>query len=281
MVPTIRALIVKTLPTAAALSTLLAMTFVANIAQASPITLTLKGNYADRSQVGYLEAFSDQTSNTVTASTGNAYLGSYQLTDGRWVFCLSPFTEATSPGNYNVVSLASFFGAGGGYALQFGNTAYSQLAPGYHAQNGLTVLNKVTSLYNWAYADSTVATTGYSVAEKSAGFAYALWEIEGESTAYSPTTGGLRLGGVDAAVQTYATRLLNDVTSNSWSGFSYQAYDFTMYQATPISTSQSFLTVTPSSINHNGIPEPSTVLLLAGAGVALFVTRRRSVRANY
>lgn len=270
----------KTFSICTALLTLLTSAIGANTAQANPITnpitLTLAGNYADRSQVGYLQAFSDPTSNVATASTGNAYLGSYQLTNGQWVFCLSPLTEATSPASYKSVSLASFFGSGGGYAEQFGNAAYSNSAPGYHAQNGLTVLNKVTTLFNWAYADTTVTSTGLSVAEKSAGFAYALWEIEGESGAYSPGAGGLRLGGVDTAVQTYSTKLLNDVASNSWIGFNYQAYDFVMYQATPITSSQSFLTVMPSSVNHNGIPEPSTLFLLAGAGVALFVARRHA-----
>ena len=153
---------------------------------------------------------------------------------------------------------------------------YLGLAPGYDNRDGMTVMNKIVSLYNHAFADTQVATGLYSVAEKSAAFAYALWEVEGEGGAYSASAGGLRLSGVNADVMAYATTLLDNLNSGSWAGWAYQSYEFAVFQANPITSSQSFLVVRNAPDNRTGIPEPSTLLLLAASGLGLAVSRRKA-----
>ena len=51
-----------------------------------------------------------------------------------------------------------------------------------------------------------------------------------------------------------------------------------MFQANPITSSQSFLVVRDAPENRTGIPEPSTLLLLAASGVALVVSRRKAAQ---
>jgi len=136
------------------------------------------------------------------------------------------------------------------------------------------VLSKIQELYNYAYADSL---TG---AANSAAFAFALWEIEGETVSpYSTGTGGLR--STDANLGTY----LSGLNTGNWGSLSYQAYDFTVYQADPISSSQSFLAVTAVSGHKNTgadapIPEPSTGLLVAAGALAWVGSRRVGRRST-
>lgn len=266
------------IPKLSAAAAVLTLVLGATGVQAATVSLSLSNDWS-RTQVGSVSAYSNASGSTSTANTGNVYIGSYKLTNGEWVYCLSPFTHAAMTANYTPVTMASFFGAGGGYEQQFNLSSpnYTGLAPGYDNQPGMTVMGKIVSLYNWAYQDTitNVANSDFSVAEKSAAFAYALWEIEGESGAYSTSAGGLRLSGVNDDVRAYAQTLLNNVSSGNWSGFSYQAYDFKVYQASPIHGSQSFLTVTTAPENRTGIPEPSTLMLLAASGLALVVSRRR------
>jgi hypothetical protein len=233
---------------------------------------------ASLSKIGRLN-FSGGTGADV--STGDAYLGSYKLSNNEWVYCLSPLTDSNIGTNYNFnkVTLSTFL-TGGGYHDQFQLTSpdYQHRAPGYSEQPAATVLDKILELYNYAYKD----TLGN--AAKSAAFAYALWEIEGESVPYGTNTGGLRLGGSaagDSAVTNYASQLFSGLSTHNWSGLTihdYQAYNFNVYQASPIESSQSFLVVSEvtGSFNSFGaqIPEPSTGMLLAASALALLGSRR-------
>ena len=250
-------------------------------AQAANVSLSLT-DYSSRTQTGSLAFHSNASSATVTSKTGNIAIGSYKMSNGEWAYCLSPFTTAqTAASSYTPVTMASFFGSGGGYQQQFALSSpnWLGLAPGYDNRDGMTVMNKIVSLYNHAYADTLVASGDFSVAEKSAAFAYAMWEVEGEGGVYSAANGGLRLSGVNADVLSYASTLLNNLNSGSWAGFAYKSYEFAVFQASPIASSQSFLVVRDAPENRTGIPEPSTLLLLAASGVALVVSRRKVTKA--
>ena len=244
-----------------------------------PLALVDTGS---RSQGGGIGFHSDVNNATATAKKTNIAIGSYQLSNGEWAYCLSPFTNAqVATSNYTPVTLASFFGVGGGYEQQFalGSPNYLGLAPGYDNRDGMTVMNKVVALYNHAFADTQVATGNFSVAEKSAAFAYALWEVEGEGGAYSTTAGGLRLLAVNTDVMAYANALLDNLGSGNWAGWAYKTYEFAVFQATPITSSQSFLVVRDAPDNRTGIPEPSTLWLLAASAAALLASRRNAQAA--
>jgi len=251
-------------------------------AQAANVSLSLT-DFSSRTQVGALAFHSNVGNATPTSKTGHIAIGSYLMSNGEWAYCLSPFTTAqTAASSYTPVTMASFFGTGGGYEQQFALSApnWLGLAPGYDNRDGMTVMNKIVSLYNHAYADTMVASGNFSVAEKSAAFAYAMWEVEGEGGAYSTATGGLRLSGVNADVLTYAATLLGNLSSGNWAGFAYKSYEFAVFQASPIASSQSFLVVRDAPENRTGvIPEPSTLLLLAASGMALVVSRRKVAKA--
>lgn len=257
---------------------LLAGALAGTAAQAATVSLSLTDT-TTRSQAGNLSFHGNASSSTATAKKNNVLIGSYQLSNGEWAYCLSPFTTAqTAASSYTPVTLASFFGTGGGYEQQFAlsNPNYLGLAPGYDNRDGMTVMNKIVTLYNYAFADTQVASGNFSVAEKSAAFSYALWEIEGEGGAYSTGGGGLRLSGVNSDVLAYATTLLDNLSSGHWAGWAYKSYEFAVFQATPITSSQSFLVVRDAPENRTGIPEPSTLMLLAASGVALVVSRRKA-----
>lgn len=246
-------------------------------AHAANVSLSLIDT-SSRSQTGGISFHSDVNNATATAKKGGIAIGSYQMSNGEWAYCLSPFTNAQSAASsYKPVTLTSFFGMGGGYDQQFalGTPNYLGLAPGYDNRDGMTVMNKIVALYNHAYADTMTGNATFSVAEKSAAFAYALWEVEGEGGAYRTAAGGLRLSGVNADVLAYATTLLDNLDTGNWAGWGYQAYEFWVFQATPITSSQSFLVVRDAAQNRTSIPEPSTLLLLAVSGAALVLSRRK------
>jgi hypothetical protein len=236
------------------------------------------------------DATSRALSGTLTFNNGtpgvhteSGMLGSYKLgTD--WVYCLSPYTNAPYTASYDKITLGQFLATGGGFDQQFSSPAYQTLTPGYTKQNNTFVLNKIVELYNWAYQDST---TG-NVQEKSAGFAFALWEIEGETTAgWGSAVGDLTLGGgaITAAAKAYADTLLGALkigTTAAWNtaGFStLTTYQFDVWQASPLASSQSFLTVSTSPNNRTGVPEPTTGLLVAAGALAFIGSRRVSRRA--
>jgi hypothetical protein len=254
-------------------------------AQAELVSLV---DYTTLSQIGSLQFYQQASDTVATASSGSAYLGSYQLSTGQWAFCLSPFTDAqVGVSTYNKVPLGDFLAPGGAYEQQFGLTHpnYAGFAPGYDNQPGAgntalagSVINRIVSMFNWAYADTQVATGNISAAEKSAALAYALWEIEGESGAYDTAAGGLRQSGLNADVLSYASTLFANLASGSWAGFAFQAYRFEVYQAAPITSSQSFLVVTPTSDNRNTVPEPASLPLVAGSLLALALTHRAARR---
>jgi hypothetical protein len=247
--------------------------------QAHALSLTLTDT-SSRSVVDTLNFYSNAAGSTITTSESNVYVGSYKLSTGDWAFCLSPLTAAASPGNYTQVSLTSFMTSGTGYSAVF--SGYGAVGPGYAAQNVNTVLTKIQTLFNYAYADSTLT------AAKSAAFAFALWEIEGETVSpYSTTTGGLRT--TDASLGYYLNALNGTATWASLGLNTITNYNFSVYQADPIASSQSFLTVTPASGGKNTgadapIPEPATPLLmvacaLAWAGSVRVVNRRKAEAA--
>ena len=260
---------------------LLAGALASTPALAANVTLSLTDT-GSRIQAGSLAFHSNANAAagaSPTATKSNIAIGSYRLSNGEWAYCLSPFTNAqVSASSYTPVTLASFFGIGGGYQQQFAlnNPNYLGLAPGYDNRDGMTVMNKIVSLYNHAFADTLVASGNLSVAEKSAAFSYALWEVEGEGGLYGTLTGGLRLSGVNSDVMAYAGTLLNNLNTGNWTGWAYQAYEFAVFQANPITSSQSFLVVRQAPDNRTGIPEPSTLLLLGIAGAALVVSRRKA-----
>jgi len=250
-------------------------------ASATTVSLTLS-DVSSRAQEGLLTFHSDVNQGP-SASTNKIFIGSYQMTSGEWVYCVSPFTTALTTGNYEPVTLDNFFGANGGYVQQFQQSTpdYLGLAPGYDNRDPSTVMNKIVALYSYAYDDTLQASGNVSVAEKSAAFAYALWEIKGEGGAYSTATGGLRLNGSAGSnvdVTSYANTLLSNVSSGVWTGFSMRNYEFTVYQATPLSSSQSFLVARELPNNRNQVPEPSTLLLLAASTAGLLMARRQTQR---
>jgi PEP-CTERM motif len=245
-------------------------------AQADNLSVT---NASSMSAIGNLN-FTGGTAGP--KSTGNIYIGSYQLSNGDWVYCLSPYTHTSGTTSFDKVSLNQFLN-GGGYAAQFAlnNPNYVGLAPGYAAQPTNTVLSKIVNLYNWAYAD-TLTGTAAQKAEKSAAFAFALWEIEGETSAnWGTNVGNLQVTGFGASVVSYANTLLNALkvgTAAAWNsaGFStFKPYQFDVWQANPIASSQSFLVVRDAPENRTGVPEPSTALLLAASALAFIGARRR------
>lgn len=262
-----------------------ALTLCAGAAQAEVVSLV---DYSTRSQIGSVGFFQYAADRVAVASTGSAYLGSYQLSTGEWAFCLSPFTHASvAASNYNKVGLANFLAPGGAYEQQFALSSpnYAAFAPGYDNQANAgntavagSVINRIVSLFNWAYADTQQASGDISVAEKSAAFAFALWEIEGEAGTYDTAGGGLRQAGLNTDVLAYASTLFANLASGNWAGFSFQSYSFSVYQATPITSSQSFLVATPTSNGRNDVPEPASILLVGASLLALTATRRKAGR---
>ena len=264
------------------LAAVLTASFAASDAHATNVSLSLT-NTSARAQGGGIAFHSDVTSATAAATKSNIAIGSYQLSNGEWAYCLSPYTTAqVGKSSYKPVTMASFFGVGGGYEQQFALSSpnYLGLAPGYDNRDGMTVMNKIVALYNHAYSDTTTNDPRFSAAEKSSAFAYVLWEVEGEGGAYSTTTGGLRLSSPNKNVMGYATTLLDNLSTGNWAGWDYRAYEFSVFQATPITSSQSFLVVRDAPENRTGIPEPSTLLLLAASGAALVVSRRKARASN-
>ena len=71
------------------------------------------------------------------------------------------------------------------------------------------------------------------------------------------------------------TTLLDNLNIGKWAGWGYQAYEFSVFQATPITSSQSFLVARDASQNRTSVPEHSTLLLLALSGAALVRSRRK------
>ncbi len=243
-------------------------------------------NASARSVVGNLN-FSGGSAGAV--SVNNIYIGSYQLNNSDWVYCLSPYTHTRGTTAFNQVTLNDFLN-GGGYAAQFALSSpnYVGLAPGYASQPTNGVLGNIVKLYNWAYADTLTASGGLTSAQKSAAFAFALWEIEGAASAdWGTGVGGLQVSGsgFTAPVSAYANQLLDTLkvgTAAAWNaaGFStFTAYQFDVWQATPIESSQSFLTVRTAPDNRTGVPEPSTALLVAASALAFVGVRRRKTRA--
>jgi hypothetical protein len=241
----------------------------AGLAQADMLSIT---DASSRSVVETLNFYNNAAGSTPTVTEANVYVGSYQLSNGAWAFCLSPLTQSAvnTPYSFNPVTLTSFITSPSGYGAVFGG--YGSVGPGYAAQNTSTVLTRIQALFNYAYADSQTS------AAKSAAFAFAIWEIEGESVSpYSTSTGGLR--SPDASLGTY----LNALNTGNWGSLAFQAYDFKVYQADPITSSQSFLTVAAISGSKNSgatvpnsdpVPEPSTPLLVAAGALAWLGAQR-------
>lgn len=237
---------------------------------------------------------------TVTASTNPANLGvrsgvltgAYQATNTAtnsqfWVYCLSMLTWAQSPYTYTATDLASYIGTtnASGYAQQFANSPYG--TAGYKMQNQATVLANLNSLIGHAYLDSLTSAT------KAAAFAYALWEIEGDTpgTALNPysTAGGSLTAaqsgqtGYDASFVTQANAYLKAVSANDWTSLglvSTASFVATVYQPTTAGGSQSFLAVTANSGNNqNGsVPEPGSIALVAACALGWVGARKVSRR---
>uniref|UniRef100_UPI00286C0258 PEP-CTERM sorting domain-containing protein n=1 Tax=Roseateles sp. TaxID=1971397 RepID=UPI00286C0258 len=156
------------------------------------------------------------------------------------------------------------------------------------------VLNKVTELFNYAYADATL--TNNSI--KSAAFQFALWEVLGDTKAganagswanYNATSGGLRegttaggatalastgAGGYSAALTSQINTYLTALNTGTWAGIgtgTASNYSFTVFNS---ATSQTLVSVT-----QNAVPEPGSLAL---AGLALFgvVYTRRQGKAK-
>ena len=73
---------------------------------------------------------------------------------------------------------------------------------------------------------------------------------------------------------------MTHLNSGSWAGFTHKSYEFAVFQANPIASSQSVLVVRDAPANRTGvISEPSTLLLLAASGMALVVSRRKVAKA--
>lgn len=215
-------------------------------------------------------------------TANNTSMGTFQVLDSSgsafWVYCLDPLTTYVQGASYSTASLSDFVALGGS------NSSYNQLftkAPyvnannavagttnDYKAQNTTTVLDKLTSLYAHAYADSLTNAT------KSAAFQYAIWEIEGDAS-YSSTAGGL----TTASTGTFKTQVdayLTALTTNNWAsvgGLNLSAvtnYTYTAYVSNPLGGSQSFLRVTPGAT----VPEPGSIALVSLALFGVAYTRR-------
>ncbi|MBB4841814.1 hypothetical protein HNP55_000309 [Paucibacter oligotrophus] len=217
-----------------------------------------------------------------TATAANTTAGAFQVVDNTntafWVYCLDPLTAYQSSATYSTASLSDFMTLGGtssSYNQLFTKTPYVNVnaahvgaANAYTAQNTSTVLNKLTSLYSHAYADSLTSST------KSAAFQYAIWEIEGDAS-YSSTAGGLKTAST-GAFKTQVDAYLAALTSNNWAsvgGLDLRAvtnYTYTAYASNPLGGSQSFLRVTPSST----VPEPGSIALVSLALFGVAYTRR-------
>ncbi|MBL0150362.1 MAG: PEP-CTERM sorting domain-containing protein, partial [Ideonella sp.] len=214
------------------------------------------------------------------------------------VFCLDPLTwfSTGTPGNptvYTVVGLSNYLTApigSDGYAKQFNTVPYTDanISPYYKAQatpggaSSTSVLNKLLELYSHAYA-STVNN-----AVNAAAFQYAIWEIEGETAgSYSRTSGGLTMTAASTSVQTKADNYLAALNGTStWASLNLSStsdYNYTVYQATPTGSTQTFLRVTSSTTGNQTntpVPEPGTGLLAAMAGLVWVGSRRRQAQAG-
>lgn len=229
-----------------------------------------------------------------------------------WVYCLDPLTSLGNPLTYtkltgsgnaalstfisspvvanSVTSYTEQFGKGGDYATVSSSAVatankYDEQASG--TAGNTRVLNKVTELFNYAYADATL--TGNST--KSAAFQFALWEVLGDTKAgasagtwasYNAASGGLRegtkLGGataiLDAGLRTQINTYLTALNTGNWAGIgtgTASNYTFTVFNS---ASSQTLVSVTQTAI-----PEPGSLAL---AGLALFgvVYTRRQGKAK-
>lgn len=243
------------------------------------------GAHASDTKINYTGT-STQLATKITFSDINLTknIGAFQVAESSgssfWAYCVDPLTNFVQGASYKTASLNDFVTGGGNssYSRMFNGDFYvyiNKAFPGtndYKAQNTTTVLNKLTSLYAHAYADSLTNAT------KSAAFQYAIWEIEGDAS-YSSTAGGLKTA-TAGSFQTQVDAYLSALTTNNWAsvdGMNLSAvtnYTYTTYVANTLGGSQTFLSVVPSAV-----PEPSSIALLSLglAGVA-FTRRRKAVK---